>query len=447
MQKKKKIAGKEKRGLSRRKFIGGSIAAIAGTGLQGSKSLFSSESNPGEGDLRIKEYRTLGRTGFRVSDIGFGSGELADGALLEAILDSGVNYIDSAENYGRGRSERVIGSVIKKRDRKKVFITTKLGVRKDDTKESIIKRAEKCLERLQTDYIDCLMTHMPATVEDLRNKVFLDAVKELKSRDKVRFCGVSNHGSQWNDVPETMDKVLQAAAEDGRFDVMLFVYNFLQQEQGEKVLKACKENNVGATLMKTNPVLNYFEMKENAEKAEAEGREVPGYLKNLLPRLKERADRAEAFKEKYKLTSYDAVRNAAVRFVLSNPDVSCACMTIKNFIDLDFYTGLSGKRFGVIEKQALTDYSMIMDDLYCRHACGVCESECPEQVPVNTIMRYNYYFTTQGREKSAMQKYASLPLSRADLCKDCAGYCEKACPFGVPVQGLLGLAHQTLTLI
>jgi RNase P/RNase MRP subunit p30 len=65
-----------------------------------------------------------------------------------------------------------------------------------------------------------------------------------------------------------MDKVLQAAAEDGRFDVMLFVYNFLQQEQGQRVLKACKENNVGATLMKTNPVLNYFEMKENAEKAE-----------------------------------------------------------------------------------------------------------------------------------------------------------------------------------
>jgi len=267
-----------------------------------------------------------------------------------------------------------------------------------------------------------------------------------KSRDKVRFCGVSNHGSQWSDVPETMDKVLQAAAEDGRFDVMLFVYNFLQQEQGEKVLNACKENNVGATLMKTNPVLNYFEMKENAEKAEAEGREVPAYLKNLLPRLKERADQAEAFKEKYKLTSYDAVCNAAVRFVLSNPDVSCACMTIKNFSDLDFYTGLSGKRFGVVEKQALTDYTTLMDDLYCRHACGVCESECSEQVPVNTIMRYNYYFTTQGREKSAMQKYASLPSSRADLCKDCAGYCEKACPFGVPVQGLLGLAHQTLSL-
>jgi len=447
MQKKKKITGKEKRGLSRRRFIGGSIAALAGTGLQGSKNLFSSESNPGEGDLRIKEYRTLGRTGFKVSDISYGSGELADGALLEAILDSGVNYIDSAESYGRGRSERVIGSVIKKRDRKKVFITTKVGVRKDDTKESIIKRTEKCLERLQTDYIDCLMTHMPATVEDLKNKVFLDAFKELKSRDKVRFCGVSNHGSQWSDVPETMDKVLQAAAEDGRFDVMLFVYNFLQQAQGEKVLKACKENNVGATLMKTNPVLNYFEMKENAEKAQAEGREVPAYLKNLLPRLKERADQAEAFKEKYKLTSYDAVRNAAVRFVLSNPDVSCACMTIKNFSDLDFYTGLSGKRFGVVEKKVLMDYTTLMDDLYCRHACGVCESECPERIPVNTIMRYNYYFTTQGREKSAMQKYASLPLGKADLCKDCAGDCEKACPFGVPVQGLLGLAHQTLTLI
>jgi predicted aldo/keto reductase-like oxidoreductase len=243
-----------------------------------------------------------------------------------------------------------------------------------------------------------------------------------------------------------MEQVATAAAEDGRFDVMLFVYNYLQREQGERILKVCREKNVGTTLMKTNPILNYLEFQEIAEKEKAAGREVPDQLKNILPRLKERADAAEAFKKEHDLTDFDQVRDAAVRFVLSNPNVNTACLTIKNFKDLEFYTALSGARFGSVEERALEIYRQSMGQFYCRHACGVCESQCPHQVPVNTIMRYDLYFKGQGREKTAMQNYASLPTSKADKCRNCDGHCERACPFGVPVQGLLALAHDTLTL-
>lgn len=444
----KKRYSSNQKGLSRRHFIGSSIAALAGAGLQAPAKLMGASPSQEGNKVKIQEFRTLGRTGFKVADIGFGTGELADSALLEAILDSGVNYLDCAESYGRGRAERIIGTVLKKRagDRKKIFVTTKLGLRKNDTKQTIIDRAHKCLERLQTEYIDCLMTHAPATVERLKNEAFFAAIQVLKSQGKVRFCGVSNHGPQWNEVPETMEEVLLAAADDGRFDAMLLVYNFLQKDQGEKVLKACKEKNVGATLMKTNPVLNYFEMKENAEKLQAEGKDVPEYLQKMLSRLQQRSEAAEVFKTKYNLTSYDAIRDAAIKFVLSNPNVSCACPTIKNFDDLEFYVGLSGKRFSSVEKRALAAYKMLMGEFYCRHACGECESSCPAGIPVNTIMRYNHYFTAQRREKSAMQKYALLPATKADACASCSGYCENACPFGVPIQGLLIMAHNTLTL-
>jgi len=431
-------------GLSRREFIGGSLAALVGVGLPGRNRIYGSGSPASSKELKIKEYRTLGRTRFKVSEIGLGSGDMTDPALLEAVLDAGINYIDTAESYRRGGVEKTIGSVIKNRNRKSVFITTKLALQRDKSKEAFIERARKCLERLQTDYIDCLMIHKPETVEQLKTEGFHAAIRVLKAEGKVRFCGLSNHGSQWGDVSETMEKVHLAAAEDGRFDVALLVYNFLQRDMGEKILKAYKKKNIGATIMKTNPVLNYLEMKENADKLKEAGRKVPERLKNLISRLKARADQAETFKNKYNLTNNNAIRDAAIKFVLSNPYVSSACPTIGNYSDLEAYVALSGTKFGLEERKKLVAYKATFGEFYCRHACGECEPSCPNGVPVNTIMRYNHYFKAQGRKKTAMFKYANLKQNKADRCFDCTGYCEEACPYGVPVQGLLVLAHMTL---
>jgi len=289
------------------------------------------------------------------------------------------------------------------------------------------------------------MIHKSETVEQLKTEGFHAAIRVLKAEGKVRFCGLSNHGSQWEDVSETMEKVHLAAAEDGRFDVAMLVYNFLQRDMGEKILKAYKKKNIGATIMKTNPVLNYLEMKENADKLKEAGRKVPESLKNLILRLNARADQAEAFKKKYNLTNNNAIRDAAIKFVLSNPYVSSACPTIGNYSDLEAYVALSGTKFELEERKKLDAYKTTFGEFYCRHACGECESSCTNGVPVNTIMRYNHYFKAQGRKKTAMFKYANLKQNKADRCFDCTGYCEEACPYGVPVQGLLVLAHMTLS--
>jgi len=436
---------KEKK-ISRRGFVGGSMTMLAGLGLPRGSNLFGQTSDTNTDGPKIKEYRTLGRTGFKCSDIGFGSSGVTDPALIGAILDAGVNYVDCAEGYLRGQVEKAIGDAMINRDRKKVFLTTKLGLRKDVTKQSVIERANKCLGRLQSDYIDCLMIHMPSTVSALNNEAYHAAIKDLKAEGKVRFSGLSNHGSQWGDVPETMETVHLAAAEDGRFDVALLVYNFIQRDMGENILKAYKKKNVGATLMKTNPVLNYLEMKESADKSEEEGRDPNPRMKALVERLKARADRAEAFKSKYNLTNFNEIRDAAIKFVLNNPDVNSACPTILNYSDLEAYISLSGSKFDLKAQNTLAAYKATYGEFYCRHACGRCEPQCPYGVPVNTIMRYNHYFVGQGKEKAAMLEYASLPTNKADICSTCEGYCEQACPYGVPVQGLLMLAHQTLTL-
>jgi predicted aldo/keto reductase-like oxidoreductase len=59
-------------------------------------------------------------------------------------------------------------------------------------------------------------------------------------------------------------------------------------------------------------------------------------------------------------------------------------------------------------------------------------------------MRYNYYFQNKGQEKYAMQKYAALPGKKADVCRDCPGFCERACPYGIDVRPMLSMAHLNL---
>jgi len=291
-----------------------------------------------------------------------------------------------------------------------------------------------------------MQIHCPPTTAVLKAPGFHDAMKELKAEGRVRFCGLSQHGSQWNEAPETMEQLLMAAAEDGRFDLALFVYNFIQRDMSERVLKAFKEKNIAATIMKANPVGTYTWIQQQVEKVKNSGEKMPDYLPALLERVKKVADEADSFKNTHNLTNDAELLVAAYRFVLSHPDVHTVCCMVQNYEELDIYTSLSGTKLSAPEEKKLAAYAETYGQFYCRHACGKCEAECPYGVPVNVIMRLRHYFSAQRREKYAMAEYAGLETGRADLCSGCAGYCQKACPYGLPIQAMLALAHQTLTL-
>ena len=434
----------QKRGFDRRQFIRNSALGALGAGVATQGKLLATTTNENKDTPKIKEYRTLGRTGFKASDIS--SGGPFDPAVLNALLDAGVNYIDTAESYGNGQSEKVTGDVLKERDRKKIFVTTKMGIGRKTSKESILKRAYKSIERLQMDYVDCLMIHSPDFVDIVKNEGFHDAVRELKAEGKLKYAGISNHGAQWKDKIDPTEQVIGAAAEDGRFDVFLLVYNFIQKDSGEKLLQISKDKNIGVTLMKTNPVGKYTAMKEQMEELEKKGEDIPGVYKALMPRLKDKAEKADSFIKKYNLQSNDEIRDAAIKYVLNNPDVHSACISFQNFDDVTNYIKLSGTRFTAKDQAMLAAYKEGLGDFYCRHACGQCEPHCPYNVPVNTVMRYNHYFEAQGREKYAMVKYSQLPTSRTNPCQNCEGHCESACPYGVPIHALLTFAHNRLTL-
>lgn len=437
--------------INRRSFLAKSSSCMvgAGFGIAGLNNPDLRDSlNSGIGDeIKIKEYRILGRTGFKVSDIGCGPVSITDENLLKAILNAGINYIDTAEFYRNGNNERMVGKAIKNFDRKSIFVNTKIMVSDNDTAEAIISKVRKSLERLDVDYMDGVMLWNASSTAEVGNNAFHNAIEQLKREGRVKFCGVSSHGANWDGkTKESMGRVIGAAVEDGRFDLVLFVYNYLQADMGRDILIACEKKNIGATLMKTDPFGGVAMQVLDAVKYYHKD-SIPESLANIYARIKERQKSAELILDEKQLSDKKSYREAAIGFVLDNPSVHSVLISFSNYQDIDDYINLSGRPLSAQDLQFINFMKETCGTLYCRHACGLCENKCPNGVPVNTIMRFNHYFMAQGKEKYSMQKYYNLPGSKPDICLLCEGHCEKACPYGVLIRPLLAMAHQNLSIV
>lgn len=437
---------KSRKNMDRRDFLKASAAGLAGVGTTLAAGPAAAAAPAVTlAQARIKTYRALGRTGFKASDIGIGTSQTFPTEVLKAALDAGVNYCDTGERYGQGQAERSIGEAIKGRDRKSLFITTKLRLDGLADVAALTAKLDESLGRLQTDYVDCLMMN-PPTAASVKNELFHQAVAELKKQGKVRFAGAGTHGARTPGQGEPMDQILLAAVEDGRFDVLLVVYNFLQKEPGDRVIEAASKKDLGVTIMKSNPLGRYYDTMSRIEQLKKDGQPVDERLQKSMEQMAETAKQAEDFIRKNGLKTPAEVKAAALKFVLADPRVHTLNLAFNTFDDVQNSLALSGQPLAAKDRVLLAAYEEECGSLYCRHACGLCEPACPRGVPVNTIMRYSHYFEAQGSEKFAMGEYAALGTARADACRTCEGPCERACPYGVPVRGLLCLAHSQLTL-
>jgi aryl-alcohol dehydrogenase-like predicted oxidoreductase len=213
-------------------------------------------------DFRIErmQYRELGKTGIKVSAVGFGAwaiggpseasgaplgwGRTTDEESLAAIRrarDLGVTFFDTADSYGFGRSESLLGIVLS-RKRQDVVIATKVGVvrtssgelKKDFSKQHIFVAVDGSLKRLRTDYIDVYQVHNP-TIDDLRREDIQDAMERLQDAGKIRFWGVSvfNPEDGLEVVRQSWGHVLQV------------LYNILNQAPAQELFPAAKEKGYG----------------------------------------------------------------------------------------------------------------------------------------------------------------------------------------------------------
>ncbi|MDW7680892.1 MAG: aldo/keto reductase [bacterium] len=445
----------EKIKLSRRNFVKFGGAMVVGSALRPPTWLRQDQYDE---IPMVKNHRILGRTGFQVSDISIGTTRVREAEVIRYAFDCGVNYVDTAEGYGNGRAEELIGEALKHIDRKKIFITTKLGISEDETNDSIKQRFYKCLDRLKSDYADALYMHGARSIKMLNHAGFHTAIKELKAEGKVKYCGVSNHGPRGDG--ESMAQILCAAAEDGRFDLMLIVYNFMNKDESEKIVAACKKYNVGATAMKTSPGMLIVESFDPDNLSQQQQEYIDRImirgtareraferLKNRLQSQQESYEKSRPFVEKYGVKTMDELQNKSIQWVISNPDMHTACISFRSFDMIDRIVPLSGTKLSTADQQFLEEFKYVFNNQYCRHGCNQCANQCPYGVPVSTIMRYAYYYQLQNNEKLAMSKYYHLKQQNAVHCFGCEAPCTTACPYGVNVPAQLATAHSMLTLV
>jgi len=189
--------------------------------------------------------RTLGRTGLEVTTLGFGAMELrgapngpdvsdsAAAELLNAVLDSGINFIDTSIDYGR--SEELIGRHISKR-RGEYFLASKCGCVVGDrsrthihTAENIRAGVENSLRLLKTDYLDLVQFHRSLTPAEFSEHGALEELMALRQEGKVRFIGVSGT------LPDLRDQIGM-----GVFDAFQIPYSALQREHENVIAEASK---------------------------------------------------------------------------------------------------------------------------------------------------------------------------------------------------------------
>jgi len=211
-------------------------------------------------------YRTLGRTGLSVSEVGFGAAPIGIANYLEAwdpsaknehetairalhhALDVGINYWDTAPGYGDGASERIIGeALVGRRDR--VVLATKVG--EPWTYENVLASAEVSLRRFGTDRIDVLQFHGGMYTAQMAEQVLgggMDAMLRLRDEGKVGFIGLTSEGPTG---------ALERVVATGRFDTLQIRYNVCYQHPCDYVsaragiMYRAEEQGMGIITMRT----------------------------------------------------------------------------------------------------------------------------------------------------------------------------------------------------
>lgn len=326
------------------------------------------------------EYRMLGKSGLKVSTIGFGgipiqkTNEEEVKKLLIRCEERDINFLDTARGYTV--SEEYIGYAIEGR-REKWIIATKSMAR---DKESMLKDVEKSLSNLRTDYIDLYQLHNVKTKDEYEKVLSEDgaynALLEMKEKGKIGHIGITSH---------SLD-ILNIAIETGKFESIMYPYN-LVENQGKKLFNRAKELGIGVIAMK--PM--------------AGGALTDGKL--------------------------------ALKYILHNSNVTTAIPGMATIEEVEENSSV-GEDIGILteeDKNKIEEISKELGTEFCRR-CGYC-GPCPNGIDIPGILILKAYKERYGLQDWAEQRYFSIK-NRAKDCVEC-GSCEKKCPYDLPIRKML----------
>jgi aryl-alcohol dehydrogenase-like predicted oxidoreductase len=274
------------------------------------------------------QSRPLGRTGLQVSEIGFGGwavggnahgnsyGPTVDAESIAAIrkaADLGVNFFDSADVYGWGHSEELLGQALEGR-REEVFLATKVGgdfyhggVRMNFDPGYIAFALERSLQRLRTDHVDLYQLHNPPA-ELMGDPAAYEVLEDLKAEHKIDHYGVSVH--------ELVEASL--CLEAGRPEVLQIPFSLFRQEWVEELLDDARKAGVG--IIAREPLANGF----LTGRLRPDSTFPPGDIRHQWPSAMVAGRIAAAARLSFLAGPNRTMAQAALRFVLAFPGVSTA---------------------------------------------------------------------------------------------------------------------------
>ena len=352
------------------------------------------------------QKRTLGKTGWKLSVIGFGAIKLPGVSqkeseiLLNKAIDGGINFVDTADCYGD--SEEKIGLALKGR-RKQFYLSTKIDERDG---LGVRNKLERCLRRLRTDWIDLVLFH------DVRGSEYdrivdsggLETLEKAREEGKVLRIGISIH----NSLP-----MMRKAIESGVFSALMVAYSAFDEDRlAADLLPMAHSRGVGLIAMK--PLAG-------------------GRL----------AERPSPPKNK-RFIQGESLAQVSLRYVLSNLNITCAIPGMMKPYELNenLQVGRQPRKLTIEEVKVLMECVGEAGKGFCRN-CGYC-LPCVEGIPIPDIFRFETYYDRYDLRDWAREQYRSLAV-KADACSGCE-QCLDLCPYGVPIPERLKIAHRTLSI-
>jgi hypothetical protein len=317
--------------------------------------------------------------------------------LIQRSLDMGINHLDTAHRYLRGKSERVIGEVLEQRgDRDKVYVATKMAFNRDEdkkvfilkgnegipaaTEENLFKQLETSLERLRTDYVDILYLHSCLSPQMVEYEPLMNALVKLKKQGKARFIGTSTH--------EDVANVIRATTDAEIYDVVLVAYNYVQEEKEaiKRAIAYAAGKGVGIIAMKTQGGA----------------------------RLQKDPD-------------IEINHQAALKWVLNDENVCTTIPGMTTFEQLDMNIGVMNDLTLTEKEQTdLQRAASLRGTLFCQNCCS-CVPTCPNNVAVPRLMRAYMYAAGYRNFVQARITIAELPDKKGlNVCRECLS-CQASC--------------------
>ncbi len=345
-------------------------------------------------------YRQLGSTGFKVCEIGFGAMNMRDAELVHAAIDQGINYIDTAYVYMRGRNEEVVGQVMKtKRDR--VFLTTKVPRREP---KELLSMMETSLKRLQTDHVDLMLLHGASRKNLILNEDYIKVFDDARKKGICRFVGISSHANQ----PEVLDAVVKSKF----WEAALVGYNYMTPPSVKTSIEKARKSGIAIIAMKNLLTSNW----------------PPDPLEDMREDKSGKMSKAQAM----------------IKWVLDDMYVDTTIPGMTAFEHVTEDTAVMNMEMSADCRRTLYRYSQLIRDHYC---CGVagctgCKDKCPKGVKVNDLNRCIAYADGYKDIDLACENYRMLPpSSRVEVCENCTE-CLVKCVSGLDLSQKINRARE-----